>query len=52
MKRLTIYLKEVEKKNNKIQNVLSYTIKNEKELVERLSMYDGNVKKYELANLV
>jgi hypothetical protein len=51
MKRLTVYLTYVEKNNNKIQNVLSYIVKNERELAGRLGLHHGNVKKYELANL-
>ena len=51
MKRLKIYLNYVEKKDNKIHNVVSYVIKNDRELAQRLSLHDGNIKKFEFANL-
>lgn len=51
MKKLKVYLNRVEKVDNKIHNVVSYVIKNEREMAQRLSLHDGNVKKYELANL-
>lgn len=51
MKRLTIYLKEVEKVNNKIYNVLSFKVKNETEIMHHLSMNQDNVKKYQTSFL-
>lgn len=49
MKKLKVYLNRVEKVDNKIHNVVSYVVKNDREIVQRLSLHDGNVKKYELA---
>lgn len=51
MQKIKIYLNRVEKSANKIQNVVSYYVKNEKDIAQRLSLHDGNVKKYELMNV-
>jgi hypothetical protein len=51
MKKLKVYLQRVEKVNNKIQNVVSYVIRDERDIPQRLSLHDGNVKKYEVANM-
>ena len=51
MKRLTIYLKKVEKINKKITNTLSFKVKNDKQIADHLSMHGNNVKKHSISNL-
>jgi hypothetical protein len=48
MRKLIIHLEKFEKINNKIQNVLSFDVKDEKEALDILSMHEGNVKKYQI----
>jgi len=50
MKVLKVYLNRVEKENNKIKNVVSYRVNNEKEMAQRLALHEGNIKKTELMN--
>ena len=50
MKRLTINLKEVEKRDNKINNTLSFTVKNQKEINDHLSAHKDNIKKHQVSN--
>lgn len=47
MKRLIIYLKWVEKNDNKIFNVKNYVVKDKKELSYYLDIHRGNILKYQ-----
>lgn len=51
MRKLKVYLEDVQKSGGKIQNVVSHVIKNEKELAEKLNLHDGNIKKFEIMNM-
>lgn len=50
MKRLTIHLKKVDKVNNKIHNTYSFIVKNKQEISNKLSLFEGNIKKHYLSN--
>jgi hypothetical protein len=50
MRKLKIYLIKVEKINNKIQNVLSFDVKNDKQIADLISFHKENLKKFELSN--
>lgn len=47
MRRLIIFLKYVEKKDNKIYNVLSYVIHSDSEKNHYLDMHRGNILKHQ-----
>ena len=49
MKRLIIFLKHVEKTNNKIFNTVSYIIKNESDLNHYLYKHKDNISKYQVS---
>lgn len=52
MQRLTIYLKQVDKSNNRIQNVVSYEFSTEKEKNFWLNQHSDNIKKHQITNLI
>jgi hypothetical protein len=49
MKRLTVYLNYVKPEGGKIKNTLSYMVKTERDIVQCLSLSEGNIKKYTLS---
>ncbi len=51
MKRLTIHLSVVEKKDNKVFNTVSHLFKSEAEKEQILSTYRDNVAKQQTSNL-
>lgn len=50
MRKLKIYLRKVEKINNRIYNVLSFDVKNDKQIKDHISGHKENLKKFEISN--
>lgn len=52
MRRLTIYLQNVEKENGKINNVKSFIVRNDEEVNHHISMCEeGTYKSHQITNL-
>lgn len=51
MKRLTIHLHHVERKENKTFNTVSHLYKSEKQKEIFIAMYGNNIAKYQTSNL-